>query len=1053
MRWLAPVVAAAILFAAALPAPADLSGVPVRNGNKVLGEFNPSGDVDTFAIQLIAGGKLTVKVVTVSAEFLSPLIEVRDPDGLLVPLGTALKGAGGPKPQVKNLLIGKSGTWSVSVRSEVSAPGAYQVSFASKSPPKVIHLARTVPGAASEAFEAYGFGGTVLGFSVKLKSGDPVGDVEVVDPIGAPVPIPTVPAIPITRKGLFVKGKNFLLGSGFGSYGVIVDGSGGFDSVVDATILTRHPKPDRTIITLGAEPRPTSMGPATGVGGTMVIINGTGFVTGADVFFGTEQAGPAVVDSPTQMHCPAPPGAAADAGSAVDVFVANPDGQSGKVPFKFQYIGPPKITAVTPAFSPLEGGVTHTVSGSGFRDGFTLLLGGEAPDSIQLVTGNTITFVGKPRAAGSYTLTVTDDLNRTGSLGAAVTYVAPPTVTDVSPDSASFTGGRLITLSGTALFTGTRVFVDGVEATVLSATGPQASFTLPGGPAGTFDIVVRDQFARDVTVVDAISRRGPFVDRSATAVPPIPAVGTDFFGSALAVGDLDGDDKLDIVVTSPYPRYDGNTGGYFTATWALRNQGGFAFEDGTAARLPALSPTYDYSQAYFVAIGDLDGSPGADVVLSTGYPLTSPNRFFTVNTTQYAYYIYNANLGYNVPDYPTANATRMLSNDGSGVFTENLPGIAASGSTPFYAVGERWQAYGGALGDLNGDGDTDLFIAESYYVVTGTQSGSYTYNGTTYLGQTFQFAPASRPMLNDGAGALGGGGSMPGPYYMNGAYSYLVAEDFSGNSVALGDLDGDDDVDAVVSHRYPRYVYYLNTSTNYSYVFFMDATRVMRNDGAANFDWNPNRMPLPLGLTQPGSFEYWQADAVALGDLDVDGDLDMVLGKAYAFYWYDYSTSTYKFGPAIRVLENNGAGTFTEATGDFLEDTSFVAGSSRTILGVRSLVIGDLDGDEVGDLIVAGTIYYVNDNGYGSGYYGIVPSGPKLGTKILINDGAGHLADRTANWFPAPVNGDQFTGHAAALGDLDSDGDLDLVLALDGYPYLYNVTVGYNRPLRVFETK
>ncbi|HEU4394788.1 MAG TPA: IPT/TIG domain-containing protein, partial [Planctomycetota bacterium] len=516
MRCLAPVVVSAILLASALPAPADLSGVPVKNGNKVLGEFTPAGDVDTFAIQLIAGGKLSVKVSTAKDAFLAPIIEVRDPDGVPAVLGTALKGAGGPKPQVKNLLVGKSGTWGVSIRADGVVTGAYTASFASKSPPKVLHLARTVPGAASEAFEAYGFDGTVLGFSVKLKSGDPVGAVEVVDPAGAPVPLPTVPVVPITRKGLLVKGKNFLLGSGFGSYGVIVDGGGGVDSLVDATILTKHPKPDKTIITLGAEPRPTSMGPATGVGGTMVIISGTGFVTGADVFFGEEQAGPAVVDSPTQMHCPAPPGAAADAGAAVDVFVVNPDGQSGKVPFKFQYIGPPKISSVTPAFSPLEGGVTHTVSGSGFRDPFTLLLGGEAPDSIQLVNGNTITFVGKPRGAGPYTLTVTDDLDRTGSLGSAVTYVALPTVTSVSPDSASFTGGRLITLTGTALFTGMRVFVDGVEGAVLSATGTQATFTLPGGPAGTFDMVVRDQFAREITVFDAISRRGPFVDRSAT---------------------------------------------------------------------------------------------------------------------------------------------------------------------------------------------------------------------------------------------------------------------------------------------------------------------------------------------------------------------------------------------------------------------------------------------------------------------------------------------------------------------------------------------------------
>jgi hypothetical protein len=211
-------------------------------------------------------------------------------------------------------------------------------------------------------------------------------------------------------------------------------------------------------------------------------------------------------------------------------------------------------------------------------------------------------------------------------------------------------------------------------------------------------------------------------------------------------------------------------------------------------------------------------------------------------------------------------------------------------------------------------------------------------------------------------------------------------------------------------------------------------------------------MPLPIGLYD-GSYEYWQADSVALGDLDVDGDLDMVLGKRYAFYFYDSATSTYRLTPAIRVLENDGTGFFTEATDSFLDPASFRTGSDRIIVSARSIVLGDLDGDSVDDMLVAGTAYYVNDGGNGYGYYGQIPAGPILATKVLINDGAGRLADQTDAWFPNPVNGDQFPAHDAGLGDLDGDGDLDLVLALDGYPYIYGVSVGYNRPLRVFETK
>jgi hypothetical protein len=1041
-------VALPAILAFAAPALAADAGVPVRNGNSVQAEIAPSGDEDCFALPLVKGGRFTVKVVLPKGSTFLPRLRLRDPGGDEINVDSLVRGGGTLKLLLKNFPVPETGVWSVCVRGEASTVGTYTIAFSTKSPPKFLEAGVVVPAAGDASFEAAGIDGAVLGFVVKELLGPPVGGASVRDPGDQDVPAGT-----IVRKGKVLKGKGFVLDRGFGIYSVLVDGSGTGDTTVNGTVIVKVPKPDRTLRVLGPEPRPTAISPPTGVGGTACILAGTGFAPGATVTFDEVPATGVVVDSPTQIRCNAPAGPAADAGLAVEVVVVNPDGQSDAVPNPFQYIGPPKITSVTPAFTPLEGGLTHTVNGSGFRPGFTLLLGGEAPDAITLVSSAQITFVGKPRAEGSYALTVTDELDRTGSLGSALTYVGPPTLASVSPASAAFTGGRTIRVTGTKLRNGMRVFVDGVEAAGVSATGTTLlAFAMPAGPAGTFDLTVRDEFDREVTLPASLSRRGPFVDRSATAVPAAPA-GADFFGSSLALGDVDGDGtRADLLVSSTYPRYDSATYGYFPASWTLVNGGSLSFADTTAAALPGFAPAYDFGQANAVVLGDLDGNAGDEAILSLAYPLYYPSGVFLRNSTYYAYY-----YGYGI-DYPTYGATRVLANGGSGVFSDaTATAVPSSGSTPVYGFGERFQADASVLGDLDGDLKADLFLSSTQFVVQGSVTSSATPGSVTYLYEGFVFNPASRLLLGDGAGYFTAGTLLPGPYYFKyylyGNPYYRIAEDFAGSALALGDLDGDSVDDVVVARSYPRQGYYYNPSNGYYYFYYLDATRILSNDGSGSFSWDPLSVPVAYGITTPGSYDYWQADSVALGDLDDDGDRDIVLGRNRAFYWYDPALTAYRLTPAIRILENDGNGKFTEATGSFLPATSFRTGSSDTILSARSVRSGDIDGDGVPDLVVAGTVYNVYDAGGGFGYYGVLPAGPILSTKVLVNDGSGNLTDRTAQWLPGPVNGDRFQSDDARLGDLDGDGDLDLVLVLDGNPDFPGVTSGTNRPLRVFENK
>ncbi|HKB14842.1 MAG TPA: FG-GAP-like repeat-containing protein, partial [Planctomycetota bacterium] len=191
------------------------------------------------------------------------------------------------------------------------------------------------------------------------------------------------------------------------------------------------------------------------------------------------------------------------------------------------------------------------------------------------------------------------------------------------------------------------------------------------------------------------------------------------------------------------------------------------------------------------------------------------------------------------------------------------------------------------------------------------------------------------------------------------------------NAVALGDVDGDGDLDA-----------FLGTAGQ---------ERLLLNDGSGVF--TDASLPFPL--------DYDLTRAVALGDVDGDGDLDALIGNA---------TDGLIFLPPQpdRLYLNDGSGVFVDATSQLPPSPL-----SRTF----AISLGDVDED--GDL----------DALIGIGY----PGGPD---RLFLNDGAGVFSDATIDLQATP--GQTF---AALLGDLDGDGDLDAFLGNRGEDYvLSNLT-------------
>jgi large repetitive protein len=238
------------------------------------------------------------------------------------------------------------------------------------------------------------------------------------------------------------------------------------------------------------------------------------------------------------------------------------------------------------------------------------------------------------------------------------------------------------------------------------------------------------------------------------------------------------------------------------------------------------------------------------------------------------------------------------------------------------------------------------------------------------------------------AGALGGTGSF--------ADSGQSLPNLNSSGVALGDIDGDGDLDAFVSNDNNQ------------------AEQVWRNNGNGSFTLSQN---LDGGYSRD----------VALGDLDGDGDLDAFVAN--------------RSGQGNRVWLNDGAGNFT--------DSGQVLGNFESF----GVALGDLDGDGDLDAFVACGRYqpdrvWLND---GHGHFsdsGQALGGFQYGNRVALGDldGDGDLDAVVANsgntvsqvWLNNGLGvfsaGQTLTlnGLDVALGDVDGDGDLDVLLSLSG---------------------
>ncbi|MEZ5464677.1 MAG: FG-GAP-like repeat-containing protein [Lysobacteraceae bacterium] len=515
---------------------------------------------------------------------------------------------------------------------------------------------------------------------------------------------------------------------------------------------------------------------------------------------------------------------------------------------------------------------------------------------------------------------------------------------------------------------------------------------------------------------------------SATGTPVSAEDNTTF---SLALGDLDGDGDLDLVTGTSSGRL---------STWQ-RNNGSGVFE---SVGTPIGNST---NSAEAVTLADVDADGDLDVLLANAFA----HNLLYLNDGSGGFPAVGRVVGTTSGDY-TRDA-QFADIDGDGL----LDLIVANDGNPtrLFLSGAVDGWIGGinlgnevestrevALGDVDGDGDLDVVAANN--------------------GQP------NRLYLNDGYGGFPATGTAIG------------SESDKTYAVALGDVDGDGDLDLIAGSS------------------LGDATRLYFNDGSGAFSGTGTVIDSGDNVL-----------TLALGDLDRDGDLDLVLGNQNSVVHPTDAINRYYLNDGNGGFSANNLGSDAQTTnsivlsdvdgdGDldilvgnngtnrlYLNDGSAVFPATGTPIGSETdltsdLVLGDIDSDGDLDLIVANSgasmKRYMNlgggtfsatgtDLGGGTEYASRVTLGDidadgdidllaanttGLGNLIYLNSGNGSFS-ATGMPFSSDTN---FGTGSFVLADLDRDGDLDLVVGNSGETNkrYFNGGRGAFRPATTFDS-
>ncbi len=466
----------------------------------------------------------------------------------------------------------------------------------------------------------------------------------------------------------------------------------------------------------------------------------------------------------------------------------------------------------------------------------------------------------------------------------------------------------------------------------------------------------------------------------------------DNLGSSVsAVGDVNGDGIDDVVIGAPFADPNGNDSGtmyvVFGSATGFSSPPELSTLDGTNGFKLFGEATFDQSGRSVSAAGDVNGDGIDDLLI--GAPYADPNGNNGAGTTYVVF-------GKNVSEV--------------GAFTAEIELASLDGTNGFKILGEAANDNAGrivnAVGDVNGDGISDILISAPNSDLNGNNAG------TTYVvfGKNVSEAGAFAAELE-----LSG---------LDGTNGFKIfgeaANDKSGESASgAGDVNGDgiDDLLIGSKYAYSNGNYYAGTT----YVVFGKNTS---EEGAFAAEVLLSSLDGTNGFKIFGESAYDNSgrSVSAAGDVNSDGIDDILIGAPNA---KDYSGASYVvFGKNVSQV-----GAFTsEVELSSLDGTNgfSIIGADYGYFGRSVSAAGDINGDGIDDVLIGAP--YASPVGISTGaVYVVFGSDTGFEENVLLSN-----LDGTNGFELFGEDASDNIGFAiSAAGDVNGDGSDDLLIGAD----------------------